>query len=136
MESSRLNKMTSIKEKLRLQPPRRGSKKLNFLALKSEIAEALDDGYSARAIWDLLQKENNINMSYGMFSVYVKKFISSGVTPSIEKKIELKNHKSSEDEERKLRRAKLEEVRKRQEEEREKNKFFHPSTPRDINDLI
>lgn len=46
-----------------------------FLALRSEIRTALEDGWSMRAIWETLHAEKRLAFGYDAFTVYVKKLI-------------------------------------------------------------
>ncbi|MDD7805962.1 MAG: TraK family protein [Endozoicomonas sp. (ex Botrylloides leachii)] len=67
--------MESILEKLSKTPERRGSKKMKFLALKNQIEEALEGGYSVMAIWELLRTENQLDMTYQHFTFCVRSYI-------------------------------------------------------------
>ena len=49
--------------------------KVAFLALKSDIAAALLDGWSIKAIWETLSLEKSISFSYKTFCQYVLRFI-------------------------------------------------------------
>ena len=46
-----------------------------FLALRSEIAQALDDGWLMRKVWGQLQEEGKISFSYQTFRLLVKSLI-------------------------------------------------------------
>lgn len=46
-----------------------------FLALRSEIAQALDDGWLMRKVWVQLQEEGKISFSYQTFRLLVKSLI-------------------------------------------------------------
>jgi hypothetical protein len=56
-------------------PGRGGENRAAFLALRDDIAKALADGWSARAIWETLRAEGKIRFSYDPFTRYVKKLI-------------------------------------------------------------
>jgi len=47
-----------------------------FLAVEDEVAEALQDGYSMKALWELLRKEGAVRMAYETFRDYCR---SSGL---------------------------------------------------------
>mgnify|MGYP000001612695 CR=1 FL=1 len=49
--------------------------KVAFLALKQDIASALLDGWSMKAIWETLSSEKSISFSYKTFCQYVLRFI-------------------------------------------------------------
>lgn len=46
-----------------------------FIALKSDIVDALNDGWSARTVWETLQAEGKISFSYQAFRGYINKLI-------------------------------------------------------------
>jgi hypothetical protein len=47
-----------------------------FLALQGDIKMAIDDGWSAKDIWETLRHEGRIHVSYVMFLRYIKRFIT------------------------------------------------------------
>ncbi len=55
--------------------------KVAFLALKQDIASALSDGWSMKAIWETLSMEGKISFSYKTFCMYVLKFIAAKSKP-------------------------------------------------------
>lgn len=54
---------------------RRTSAKIQFIALKEDIQEALDKGCSMKAIWETLSDEGQISFGYKAFRHYVLKLI-------------------------------------------------------------
>ena len=54
---------------------RRSSGRVEFLALKDEIKEALDDGYLAIEVWEHLREKGVISIQYRMFVRYVNRFV-------------------------------------------------------------
>lgn len=55
----------------------RGNAKIEFLALKEDIREALDKGCSMKAIWETLADEGQFSFGYKAFRHYVLKLIKS-----------------------------------------------------------
>lgn len=51
-----------------------------FLALKTEIAATLEQGWSVREVWETLTEEESITFSYDSFLSYVKKLIRAPST--------------------------------------------------------
>ncbi|MFT4059266.1 MAG: TraK family protein [Legionella sp.] len=49
--------------------------KVAFLALKSDIQDALSVGWSKKVIWETLFEEGKISFSYKTFRTYVSQFI-------------------------------------------------------------
>lgn len=56
--------------------------KVAFLALKQEIALALTDGWSIKAIWETLTMEEKITFSYKTFCLYVSRMITDPNKPA------------------------------------------------------
>lgn len=50
--------------------------KVEFLALKDDISEALEKGWSIIAIWETLQDEGSFTASYNTFRLYVLKYLN------------------------------------------------------------
>ncbi|MDH3444477.1 MAG: TraK family protein [Deltaproteobacteria bacterium] len=53
------------------QGARNGKNKASFLAVRDQVREALDDGWSMFAIWETLHEEGSIAFSYTVFCRYV-----------------------------------------------------------------
>ena len=51
--------------------------KIQFIALKEDIQEALDKGCSMKAVWETLSDEGQISFGYKAFRHYVLKLIKS-----------------------------------------------------------
>ncbi|WP_367607872.1 TraK family protein [Legionella sp. W05-934-2] len=56
---------------------KRSNAKIEFLALKEDIQEALDKGCSMKAVWETLSDEGQISFGYKAFRHYVLKLIKS-----------------------------------------------------------
>ncbi len=54
---------------------KKGSGRVEFLALKHEIKDALDSGYLAKEIWQHLSDKGVISIQYRMFLRYVHRFV-------------------------------------------------------------
>ena len=59
----------------RTTPSRGGMNRAAFLALQEDVSQALDDGWSVKAIWETLHEEGKIAFSYPVFCRYVKRLI-------------------------------------------------------------
>lgn len=53
-----------------------------FLALKAEIAQAIDDGWPVKSIWETLHDEGKIAFSYQAFRNYANSLIRDGKKPA------------------------------------------------------
>lgn len=51
--------------------------KVEFLALREEISEALEKGWSVTAIWETLRDEGSFTATYNTFRLYVLKYLNS-----------------------------------------------------------
>lgn len=49
--------------------------KVEFLALREEISEALEKGCTITAIWETLRDEGSFTASYNSFRLYVLKYL-------------------------------------------------------------
>lgn len=58
--------------------------KVAFIALKKDIQEALDAGWSMKVIWETLLEEKKISFSYKTFRTYVTQLILSSSNVNIE----------------------------------------------------
>ncbi len=56
---------------------KRNNAKIEFIALKEDIQEALDKGWSMKAVWETLSDEGQISFGYKAFRHYVLKLIKS-----------------------------------------------------------
>lgn len=54
---------------------RGGPNRAAFLAIRGEIAKALDDGWPVKEVWETLAEEGAIKFGYDAFLGYVKKLI-------------------------------------------------------------
>lgn len=59
------------------KPTRSGQNRAAFLALRDDIKEALNDGWSVKTIWKTLHNEGKISFGYDAFIGYVNSLIRS-----------------------------------------------------------
>lgn len=66
--------VSRLSTELRRAPraPRAGLNLAAFLAQREEIAEALEHGYSIKAVWSQLRKEGGVQMAYETFRDYCR----------------------------------------------------------------
>lgn len=92
----------SLKDELQKKgaiPGQKGSGRIEFLAIKSDIKEALESGYSVMQIWHLLYEQKKISIQYRMFKRYIDRYLiktqQDSLTPkrSEPKKIDVKRPK-------------------------------------------
>lgn len=78
-----------LAERTKNKPPtKQGVNKVIFLAVKNDVKEALDAGYSAKTIWADMVESKRITFCYATFMNYVNKLI---LQPQIEKIISEEN---------------------------------------------
>ena len=65
------------------KPSRNAKNKALFLALREEIQQALNDGWSVKSIWETLHEEGKISFSYQAFCGHVNRSILSPATTDI-----------------------------------------------------
>jgi len=53
-----------------------------FLAIQSDIRQAINDGWPIKVIWETLQDERKITFSYQTFTQYVNRYIKTSLVPS------------------------------------------------------
>ena len=54
--------------------------KVEFLALKDDISEALEKGWSVIAIWETLRDEGSFTATYNTFRLYVLKYLNGQIS--------------------------------------------------------
>jgi Family of unknown function (DUF5338) len=54
---------------------RNGTNRAAFLAVRTDVKQALDDGWPVKAIWETLHEEGKIAFSYAAFCRYVKRLV-------------------------------------------------------------
>jgi|SRR5690349_7669524 hypothetical protein len=64
------------------KPSKRAVNRGAFLALRSEVKQALDDGWPVKTIWETLQDEGLITFSYQSFRGYANRLILSQAKPA------------------------------------------------------
>ncbi len=71
--------------------------KVQFLAMRQDISEALEKGWSITIIWETLRDEGSFTASYNTFRLYVLKYLNdqkSGYSPK--ESVGVRNKKSVE----------------------------------------
>jgi hypothetical protein len=74
MKNSLIESMMAADQNQRKTPPRKN--KVEFLALKDEIFEALEKGWPMTAIWETLRDEGSFTASYNTFRLYVLEYLN------------------------------------------------------------
>ena len=64
-----------IAERTGRTPSRNGRNRAAFLAVRTDVKQALDDGWPVKAIWETLHEERKITFSYPAFCRYVKRLV-------------------------------------------------------------
>ena len=65
-----------IAERVKKDPGKsKRSNRMIFVALRGEIAKALNDGWTVKVIWETLREEEKVTFSYQAFNRYVKQLI-------------------------------------------------------------
>jgi hypothetical protein len=60
------------------KPTQQGKNRAAFLAVRDDVQNALNDGWSVKTIWETLREEGRIQFGYDAFMGYVKRLIRSG----------------------------------------------------------
>ena len=68
----KVNILDRLQARGRIPGTRGGTKLSKFMAREEEIREALAAGYSIKDVYDCLQDEGVIDLSYSLFSEYVR----------------------------------------------------------------
>lgn len=58
-------------------PSRSAQNRATFLALRTEIKQAMEDGWPVKTVWETLQEEGKVSFSYQAFRGYVNRLILS-----------------------------------------------------------
>jgi hypothetical protein len=75
---------TRIARFVQTQPARRSGKgRAAVIALRTEIREAVSDGWSVRAIWQTLHAEGAVQVGYHAFRRYVAELLPSQATEEV-----------------------------------------------------
>ncbi|VEG92083.1 TraK family protein [Legionella spiritensis] len=74
MKKSLIETMMAADQTQRKTPARKN--KVEFLALKDDISEALEKGWSVSAIWETLRDEGSFTASYNTFRLYVLEYLN------------------------------------------------------------
>ena len=85
------NIMTS---KQRQQKMNARKNKVEFLALKDDISEALEKGWSITVIWETLRDEGSFTATYNTFRLYVLKYLNGqmpGYSQNVPAEVRTKN---------------------------------------------
>lgn len=62
--------------------PRQDKHAVAFLAIRNDVAEALDAGYSMRTIWEYLKEKGSIEGRYETFTIHVRKYVRTEPAPT------------------------------------------------------
>lgn len=62
--------------KLSQQRTKARKNKVTFLAMREDISEALEKGWSITIIWEMLRDEGSFTTTYNTFRLYVLKYLS------------------------------------------------------------
>lgn len=73
MKKNLTESMMVDNQKLRKTSVRKN--KVEFLALKDDISEALEKGWSVTAIWETLRDEGSFTATYNTFRLYILKYL-------------------------------------------------------------
>ena len=97
MKNSLIESMMAADQNQRRAPARKN--KVEFLALKDDISEALEKGWPMTAIWETLRDEGSFTASYNTFRLYVLQYLngqkpgySQKDSPSLKSKKLVKKH--------------------------------------------
>ena len=74
MKNSLIESMMAADKNQRKTPAR--TNKVEFLALKDDISEALEKGWPMTAIWETLRDEGSFTASYNTFRLYVLEYLN------------------------------------------------------------
>ena len=72
--------MGKLTDKLKAKHADKGGRnrhRVNFMAHKTDIAEAIQEGWSVRQIWQQMLEDGQIAMCYSSFCAYVRRGIAS-----------------------------------------------------------
>ncbi|QBR83751.1 conjugal transfer protein TraK [Legionella israelensis] len=74
MKNSLIETMMAADQNQQKTPARKN--KVEFLALKDNISEALEKGWPMTAIWETLRDEGSFTASYNTFRLYVLEYLN------------------------------------------------------------
>ncbi|HBD7441759.1 TPA: TraK family protein [Legionella pneumophila] len=74
MKNSLIEKIMAADKNQRKTPTRKN--KVEFLALKEDISEALEKGWPMTVIWKTLRDEGSFTASYNTFRLYVLEYLN------------------------------------------------------------
>lgn len=74
MKKSITERITTSKESYQRTNARKN--KVEFLALRENISEALEKGWSITVIWETLREEGSFTATYNTFRLYVLKYLN------------------------------------------------------------
>jgi hypothetical protein len=65
-----------IADRAKGKPPSKGSRnRASFLAIRVDVKQALEDGWTVKAIWETLQAEGATVLTYMTFNRYVNRLV-------------------------------------------------------------
>ncbi len=65
-----------------LSKKQKGTGRVEFQTLRSDIKFAMDQGYSAKAVWQYLREQNKISIGYRLFIKYVNRYLKQDIVQS------------------------------------------------------
>ena len=74
MKNSLIESMMAADQHQRKTPARKN--KVEFLALKEDISEAIEKGWPMSAIWETLRDDGSFTASYNTFRLYVLEYLN------------------------------------------------------------
>ena len=80
-------------KKINKKPTKKTKNRADFLVYKTDIEQAINDGWSVRVIWETLIDEKKVTCSYPAFNNYVNKLIVKKQQKKEEKREEKKSQK-------------------------------------------
>ncbi|MGX6643280.1 TraK family protein [Legionella pneumophila] len=75
MKKSLIENITTSKKGQQRMNTRKN--KVAFLAMREEISEALEKGWSITIIWETLRDEGSFTVTYNTFRLYVLRYLNS-----------------------------------------------------------
>lgn len=76
-----------LSEQMKQEPPsgtkKRGPGRHAFLALKKDIHQAMNDGYTAKDVWEFLHERGRMPIKYRTFIDYVNRYLQESDEASV-----------------------------------------------------
>lgn len=75
----------TLDNELKQQTQARGHGRYEFLARRSEIKRALEDGHTAKEVWALLHEKGTMPIQYRTFIDYVNRYLKKSGQPQAQR---------------------------------------------------